>query len=159
MASDIIITESSYRKLQHDLEQMKTVKRAEIAEALRKARSYGDLSENFEYHAARREQSILQGQIAELEQMLEIASVVPDEMHTADGSACMGSAVMVHDLDNGDEWEYVLVDAVQADPVNDRISTTSPVGAELMGKHPGDEIEVKIPAGIARYRIISVRDA
>ncbi len=153
---DIILTESSYRRLQQELDYLKTVKRAEIAEALRKARAYGDLSENFEYHSARQHQGILNGQIAELEAKLEVAKVVPDEAAGGD-TVGLGSIVMVRDLEEGDEWEYHLVDAVQADPVNDKISVQSPVGQALMGKKVGDQIEVQIPAGKAHYEILGIR--
>src|SRR5437879_6361249 len=127
MHDDIILTQSSYRKLQQELDHLKTVKRSEMSEALRKARSYGDLSENFEYHAARRDQGILNGRIADMERTLEIAKVVADNGVAGD-AAGLGSIIMVRDLESGDEWEYTLVDAVQADPLNDRISVQSPVG-------------------------------
>ena len=156
MSDEIILTESSYRKIQEELEYLKTVKRSEIAEALRKARGYGDLSENFEYHAARRDQGILNGRIAEMEKTLEIAKVVPDGAVKSDTGG-LGSIIMVRDLEAGDEWEYTLVDAVQADPVNDRISVQSPVGQALMGRKVGDVIEVEIPVGTARYEILNIR--
>jgi len=136
---------------------LKSVKRPELAEALRKARAYGDLSENFEYHQARRDQGILNGRIAELERTLEVAHVVPDAAQPQGEAAVLGSIVTVHDLDTDEEWEYVLVDPVQADPVNDRISVQSPVGKALLGVVPGDTVEVKIPAGTAQYRIVAVR--
>lgn len=158
MPDEIILTESSYRQLQQELEYLKTVKRAEIAAALRKARGYGDLSENFEYHAARRDQGILNGRIAEIEKTLEIATVVSDDVAVGEGIG-LGAIVMVRDLENGDEWEYTLVDAVQADPINDRISVQSPVGQALLGKTAGDIVEVAVPAGKARYEILGVRYA
>ena len=156
MADEIILTESSFRKLQQDLEHMKTVKRAEMAEALRKARAYGDLSENFEYHAARRDQGILNGKIADIARRLELAKVVPDEVLASDEIG-LGAIVMVRDLDTGDEWEYFIVDALQADPVNDRISVQSPVGQELVGKRVENTVEIPIPDGTARYQILAIR--
>lgn len=158
MSDEIILTESSYRQLQQELEYLKTVKRAELAEALRKARSYGDLAENFEYHVARRDQGILNGRIADMEAMLHAARVVPDETGETD-SVGLGSVVMVRDLETEDEWEYTLVDALQADPINDRISAQSPVGQALMGRRVGDVVAVKIPAGTARYEILHIRRA
>jgi transcription elongation factor GreA len=158
MSDEIILTESSYRQLQQELDYLKTVKRAELAEALRRARSYGDLAENFEYHAARRDQGILNGRIADMEAMLNTARIVPDETGETD-SIGLGSVVMVRDLETEDEWEYTLVDALQADPVNDRISVQSPVGQALMGKRIGDVVDVKIPAGTARYEILHLRRA
>ena len=156
MADQIILTESSYKKLKADLDHLETVKRSEIVEAIKKARGFGDLSENFEYHTARRDQGILNGRIAELKRTLDSAKVVPDESEHTD-AAGLGSAVMVRDLETGDEWEYVLVDAVQADPMNDRISIQSPVGQGLKGKIAGDVVEVAIPEGTASYKILGVR--
>ncbi len=156
MSDEIVLTESSYQKLQDELDHLKKVKRPAITEALRIARGFGDLSENFEYHAARRDQGILNGQIAEIEKTLEIATVVPDGSAGGDTTG-LGSIVKVRDLDMKDEWEYSLVDQVQADPVNDRISAQSPVGQALMGRKVGDVVEVEIPAGTARYKIIAIR--
>ena len=158
MADRIVLTEGSYRKLQEELEQLKSVRRPQIAEALRKARAYGDLSENFEYHAARRDQAILNGRIAEIERTLEVAQVVPDGVKGGD-VAGLGSHVRVRDLDEGEEWELVIVDPVQADPLKDRISAQSPVGQGLMGSRAGDVVEVTIPAGKVRYEVLEVRDA
>jgi transcription elongation factor GreA len=156
MADEIILTEASFRKLQEELEHLKTVKRTEIAESLRKARGYGDLSENFEYHAARRDQGILNGRIAQMERTLEIARVVPDQAMVGE-EAGLGSIVLVRDLDSQDEWEYTLVDAVQADPINDRISLQSPVGQALLARKAGDVVDVPIPDGTARYEILAIR--
>jgi transcription elongation factor GreA len=156
MADEIVLTESSYRKLQEELENLKTIKRPEIAESLRKARAYGDLSENFEYHAARRDQAMMNGRIADIEKTLELATVVSDVVELGD-KAGMGAAVMVRDLETDDEWEFQLVDPVQADPVNDRISVQSPVGQALSGHKVGEIVEVQIPAGTARYEIMGIR--
>ena len=156
MSYEVILTESSFRTLQQELEHMKTVKRAEMAEALRKARAFGDLSENFEYHAARRDQGILNGKIAELEQRLERAKVVPDTVSASDEIG-LGAIVMVRDLDTDDEWEYHIVDAFAADPVNDKISVHSPVAEALAGKKAGQVVEVPIPDGTTRYEILSIR--
>ena len=153
---DIILTESSIGKLKAELAQMKTVKRAEITQAIRTARGYGDLSENFEYHAARQEQGILNGKIAELERILEIAVIVPDAPQN-EYDIGLGCIVKVRDLDEDDEWEYWLVDHHNADPMNDRISVSSPVGQALIGRAVGDNIEVEIPAGLAHYEIVAVR--
>jgi transcription elongation factor GreA len=155
MSDEIMLTEGSYRKLQAELDYLRTTKRAEIAEALRKARGFGDLSENFEYHSARRDQGILNGKIAELERTLELAKII-DESEIEEGVVSMGSVVTVRDLEEQEEWDYTLVDAVQADPINDRISIHSPVGEALMGKRVGDVVEVEIPAGTARYEIVAV---
>ena len=156
MSDKIILTAASYKKLQDELEHLKTVKRGEMAEALRKARAYGDLSENFEYHAARRDQGIMNGKIEELERTLDMATIA-DESILDREVIDLGAIVLVRDMETEDEWEYHIVDAVQADPINDRISIASPVGQALVGKRAGEVVEVVIPAGIANYYLVSIR--
>lgn len=156
MPEDIVITESSFRRLQEELNYLRTTKRREVAEALRRARGFGDLSENFEYHAARREQAILNGRIADLERMLERATVVPDEMGSTDGKARLGSKVTVLDLDSKEEWTFTLVDPVQADPLEDLISVKSPVGSAVLDRTVGEEVEVAAPGGTIRYRVVAI---
>lgn len=155
---DLILTESSKKRIEEELNQLRTVKRAEVTEAIRRARSYGDLSENFEYHAARQSQAILNGKIAELEALLERARIVDDAAAGGD-TVGLGSIVKVRDLETEDEWEYTIVDATSADPLNDRISYSSPVGQALLKKQLGDVVEVAIPAGKARYEIVEIRYA
>src|SRR5437870_5135030 len=128
---ELILTASSKKRLEEELLELRTVKRPEITEAIKRARAYGDLSENFEYHAARQAQGILNGRIADLEALLERAKVVEDE--AAGGETVgLGSIVLVRDLETEDEWEYTIVDASSADPLNDRISYSSPVGQALI---------------------------
>ncbi len=156
MADDTILTESSVARLREELDYLKTTKRRELSEALRKARSYGDLSENFEYQAARREQAILNGRIADIEQTLERATVVPDRPSGGPDTITLGCVVRVHDLEEDEELTLTLVDPVQADPLNDRISMNSPVGQALMGARVGDTVEAKVPAGVTRYTILAI---
>ncbi|HLV80113.1 MAG TPA: transcription elongation factor GreA [Chthonomonadaceae bacterium] len=153
---EIILTESSRKKIEDELNYLRTTKRAEVTDALRRARSYGDLSENFEYHAARQQQAILNGKIAELEALLEKARIVEDGAAGGD-TVGIGSIVAISDVETGDEWEYTIVDATSADPINDRISYSSPVGSALMQKRVGDTVEVAIPDGTALYEIIGLR--
>jgi transcription elongation factor GreA len=156
MNDQLLMTESSYLELQQKLEHFKKVKRAEMAEALRKARSYGDLSENFEYHAARRDQGILNGQIAEMEKQLEIATVVPDS-NVVTGTIGLGSTVVLREISTSDDWEFTLVDAVKANPLEDRISVQSPVGQAVLNRRAGDTVEVQTPGGLDSYEIVDVR--
>lgn len=156
MPEEIVITESSRRKLEEELNYLRGAKRREIAEALRAARAFGDLTENFEYHAARREQAIVNGRIKELEQLLERAKVVSDAEGVDGTEARLGTVVTVLDLDTGEEWQFSLVDPVQADPLEDRISVRSPTGQAILGKRVGDEVNVSTPGGVARYRILSI---
>lgn len=156
MDEELILTASSKKQKEEELTYLRTVKRAEVTEQIKRAREYGDLSENFEYHAARRDQAILNGRIAELEALLERATVVDDAAVGGD-TVGLGSIVSVKDLEEDEELEYIIVDAASADPANDRISYLSPVGKELMGKKIGDVVEVPLPMGKARYEIIGLR--
>lgn len=153
---EIILTASTKKQKEEELLYLKTVKRAENTEAIKKAREYGDLSENFEYHAAKQSQAILNGRIKELEALLDRARIVEDG---SEGGLTvgLGSIVEVRDLETEDEWEYTIVDASSADPINDRISYASPVGQALMRRVVGDVVEVPIPDGTARYKIIGLR--
>ena len=156
MADEYLMTESSFLELQRKLDHLKSVKRAELAEALRKARSYGDLSENFEYHAARRDQGILNGQIAEMEKQLEIAKVIPDGT-LSDGTIGLGSMVVLREIETGDDWEFTLVDAVKANPLEERISVQSPVGQAVLSKKTGDKVQVQTPGGLDAYEVVEVK--
>jgi transcription elongation factor GreA len=158
MQEELILTVSSKRKLEAELTELRTVKRPEITESIKRAREYGDLSENFEYHAAKQAQAILNGRIAELEALLDRARVVEDDAVGGD-TVGLGSIVMVKDLETDDEWEYTIVDASSADPINDRISYSSPVGQALMRRKVGEVVEVFIPVGTARYEITGLRHA
>jgi transcription elongation factor GreA len=153
---DLIITASTKKQKEEELTYLRTVKRPEVTEAIRKAREYGDLSENFEYQAARQSQAILNGKIAELEALLERAKVVDDGAVGGD-TVGLGSIVMVKDLESEDEWEYIIVDATSADPLNAKISYSSPVGQALLEKKVGDIVDVAIPDGTARYEIVGLR--
>ncbi|MBM3494416.1 MAG: transcription elongation factor GreA [Armatimonadetes bacterium] len=157
MSDETILTESSVQQLRAELDFLKGTKRRELSEALRRARSYGDLAENFEYHAAKREQAILNGRIADIEDTLDRAVVVPDGPAGGPDAVSLGCIVRVRDLDEDEEWEFTVVDPVQADPINDRISLNSPVGQALAGAGVGATVEVKAPAGVSRYEVLAIR--
>src|SRR5258706_3085027 len=156
MSDQFLMTESSYLELQQKLEHFKEVRREEMAEEVRKARSYGDLSENFEYHAARRDQGILNGQIAEMEKQLEIATVVPDS-DIVTGIIGLGSTVVLREESTGDDWEFTLVDAVKANPLEERISVQSPVGQAVLNRQAGDKVEGQTPGGLGCLEIIEMK--
>ena len=155
---DLIITATTKKQKEEELAYLKTVKRPENTEAIRRAKEYGDLSENFEYHAARQSQAILNGRIADIEALLDRAKIVDDDAVGGDAVG-LGSIVMVKDLETEDEWEFNIVDMSSADPLNDKISYTSPVGEALMRKAVGDIVEVAIPDGKAKYEIVGLRHA
>ncbi|HLK56853.1 MAG TPA: transcription elongation factor GreA [Chthonomonadaceae bacterium] len=153
---ELRITISTRKKKEEELHHLRAVKRPEITEAIRRAREYGDLSENFEYHAARQAMAILNGQIADLEAILERATVVEDDAISKDVVG-LGTTVMLLDKDTDDEWECTIVDDASSDPINDQISFSSPVGKALIGKRVGEVIEVAVPDGKAHYEIVGLR--
>jgi transcription elongation factor GreA len=155
---DLILTASTKKQKEEELTYLRTVERPKITEAIRKAREYGDLSENFEYHSARQSQAILNGRIAELEALLDRARVVDD---AADGieTVQIGCVVTVKYVseDDEEEIEYTIVDAASADPVNDRISYASPVGQALMRRRVGETTVAILPSGKAQFQILQIR--
>lgn len=154
--TDILLTPEGHKKLSQELEELKLVKRPEIAETLRQARALGDLRENFAYDDAKRQQAIIEGRIKDLQKILEIAKVVqkPDN---ADGvTAHLGSLVTLRDVDSSNERKLMLVGSFEADPLQDRISIVSPVGAAIIGKLLNETVEVQTPKGIIRYQIIAI---
>ena len=155
---ELRITASTRRKKEEELHHLRAVKRPEITEAIRHAREYGDLSENFEYHAARQAMAILNGQIAELEAILERAVVMEDEAISKDTVGLGSTVMLLNKVEEDDEWECTIVDDASADPLKDLISFSSPVGKALIGKKVGEVIEVAVPAGKAHYEIVSVKN-
>ncbi|MDI3316197.1 MAG: transcription elongation factor GreA [Bacillota bacterium] len=154
--SQVILTEEGLRKLERELEELKTVRRKEVAERIKVARGYGDLSENSEYDAAKNEQAFIEGRIAALEKVLRNAQMVDEENIDPD-VVNVGSRVEVEDLDSGDRMELRIVGSSEADPAHASISYQSPVGRALMGGRAGTTVEVGLPDGRARFRILSVR--
>ena len=152
---DIILTIVSKRKLEEELVHIRSVKRPEINEAIRRAREYGDLSENFEYQAARQSQAILNGRVAELEAILQRAKIV--EVLNEVDSVGLGTTVLVYDINNDEEWELTIVDFVSADPINDKFSISSPIGRALIGKKVTEIANADTPNGTAQYKILSIR--
>ena len=144
----IEMTKEGLAKLQAELEELTTTRRAEVTEKIKNARSLGDLSENSLYDQARAEQSFVEGRIQELESILEQAKVIEG---TADGEVGLGSTVIVH-ID-GDEGQFMIVGEPEADPANSKLSHTSPLGQALIGKKVGETVEVEAPVGMISYRI------
>ncbi|MHC6181412.1 transcription elongation factor GreA [Clostridium sp. JNZ X4-2] len=151
-----VMTYEGIRKLEQELENLKTVKRKEITEKIRMALSFGDLSENSEYDSAKNEQAFVEGRIVQLENMLKNATIV-DEDEIPPDIVNVGSIVKVKDYDLEEEVEYLIVGSAEADPINNKISNESPVGKGLMGKREGDILEIQIPDGVSKYEILSIR--
>lgn len=142
------MTQDGLDKLKAELHELITVKRPEVTEKIKNARSLGDLSENSLYDQARSEQSFVEGRIEELEAVIDRAKVVNVG---ASDQVGLGSKVVVH-ID-GDEEEFMIVGEPEADPSNAKLSHTSPLGEALIGKKVGDVVEVEAPAGTIRYRV------
>ena len=151
-----IMTYEGVKKLEEELEYLKTVKRKEITEKIKVALGYGDLSENSEYDEAKNDQAFTEGRIIQLENMLKNAVVV-DESEIPKDKVSVGSIVKVMDYDFDEEVEYTIVGSAEADPMNFKISNESPVGSALVGKKVGDVIEVAVPNGVSKFEILEIR--
>jgi len=151
----VALTAEAIEHMRAELDQLTRVKRPEVVLRVKTAREYGDLKENAEYHAAREEHSFLEGRVRLLEDRLQFAVVI-EEPSAADrtGRAVLGSMVKVEQ--DGDELTFTLVGSTEANPAAGRISTASPVGAALLGASAGDDVEVRTPRGVSRYRVVSV---
>ncbi|MER3455381.1 MAG: transcription elongation factor GreA [candidate division GAL15 bacterium] len=148
---ETFLTPEGLRRLEEELEYLKTVKRKEVAERIKQAKAFGDLSENSEYEDAKNEQAFVEGRILALEQLLRSAKVIQGD--GASGQVTIGSRVRVRDLASGEEYEYWIVGSAEADPSQARISNESPVGRALLGRRPGEVVEVQVPAGFLRLQI------
>lgn len=155
MEKEIVMTYAGLRALEDELEQLKTVKRKEVAEKIKVARGYGDLSENSEYDEAKNEQGLVEGRIALLEKMLKHARVVTEDELSTDHIS-VGSHVRIKDEDE-DEDEYDITGSTEADPVNGKISDESPIGAALIGHSVGDKVDITLPSGaVVQYEVMEI---
>ena len=151
-----LMTYEGLKKLEEELQDLKVVKRKEVAQKIKEAREQGDLSENAEYDAAKDEQRDIEARIEEIEKILKNAEVA-DEDASNKGTANLGCIVKVLDMEFDEEVEFKLVGSTEAKSLENKISNESPMGKALIGTQAGDEVEVDTPAGIAKYRIIEVR--
>jgi len=151
-----VMTYEGVKKLEEELEFLKTVKRKEITEKIKVALGYGDLSENSEYDEAKNEQAFTEGKILQLENMLKNAVVV-DESEIPTDKVAVGTIVKVKDYEFDEEVEYSLVGSAEADPMNYKISNESPVGAALLGKKVGELVEVLVPGGVNKFEVLGIR--
>jgi transcription elongation factor GreA len=152
---EILLTAEGYSELQNELERLRTTDRQEVAERIRDAITYGELTENSEYEDAKNAQAFLEGRIEDLRHIMQIARPL-DPADVPTDHVGLGSVVTVRDSDDED-WEFTLVSPVEANPNRDKISDESPVGEALIGKRVGDKVSVNTPAGKMQYLIISIR--
>ena len=155
MAKKIRLTPQRLQELQEELNYLKTVREKEVAEQLKEARSFGDLSENSEYDEAKNEQGKLYSRINEIETILADYTLI-EEKPVSDTAVNLGSQVTVQDLETGDKDQYRIVGSQEADPMGGRISEDSPFGKALMGKEVGDEVTVEAPMGTFRYKLLEI---
>ena len=155
MAKEYKITSARLKELETELNYLKTTREKEVAELIKEARSFGDLSENSEYDEAKNEQAKLYGRIAEVENILANAVII-EEGEDNTGRVGLGCRVRVLDLEMEEEEEYTIVGSQEADPMNFRISDDSPFGRAMVGKGVGDIVEVEAPVGVLQFRILSV---
>jgi len=152
--ADLYLTKEGYQKLVEELERLKTTKRRALSKAIGEARSHGDISENAEYDAAKDAQGLNEKKIAELEQKLSSARIL-DENISAD-EVLIGARVRLKDLGNSEELEYILVSGEEADYEQNKISVASPIGSGLLNHKVNEIVEIKIPAGTLKYKILKI---
>lgn len=151
------MTVAGAKALEEELHRLKTVERPRIIAAISEARAHGDLSENAEYHAAKEQQSFMEGRIAEIESKLSNAQVIDPKTVKAEGRVVFGSTVALFDADKETEVTYQIVGDDEADIEANKISINSPIARGLIGKEEGDEVEVQVPDGVRNYEILSVK--
>ena len=152
--NETLLTEEGYKKLEEELAYLKGPRKMEVAEKIKQAREYGDLSENSEYDEAKNEQALLEAKIAETEAMLRSAKIV-DKVST--NSVGIGTTVKLYDYEFEEEIEYHIVGATEIDIAQMKISVESPVGRALFGKRKDDEVEVEVPDGVNKYKILDIK--
>lgn len=153
----VLLTAKGAEKLQAELKNLKSVERPKVIEAIAEARAHGDLSENAEYHAAREQQSFIEGRIKELEGNLGIAEVIDPAKLNISGKVVFGALVKLYDVDADKDVSYQIVGDLEADIDLGKISLSSPIGRALIGKLEGDEFTFQAPAGEKTYEVIEVR--
>ena len=151
-----IMTEEGLRKLQEQLDFLVGVRRNEVAHKIEVARGFGDLSENAEYDEAKKEQGQLEDEIARLTKVISTAVVVSGSEISTD-KVSVGVTVKLQDVDTGDVFEYAIVGAEEADPYEDKISNESPVGAALMGATVGSVLDIEVPMGMLKYKVLEIK--
>ena len=152
---ETILTPEGLRKLDDELEFLKSVKRKEVAERIKQSKEFGDLTENSEYEDAKNEQAFVEGRILTLEGMLRNVKVINNHDVRSD-VVTIGSTVQLTD-ESGEDLTYTIVGSAEADPLHDRISNESPVGRALLGKRKGQTVTVQAPAGTAKYTIRAIK--
>ena len=151
-----ILTAEGLKKIEQKFDHLKSVRRREVAERIKQAIEFGDISENSEYEDAKNEQAFIEGEIITLEKMLRNSKII-EEGDIVTDVVSIGAIVVLKDLEFGDEFEYTIVGSTEADPVEFKISNESPVGQAILGKKVGSVVEVNVPAGILKYEVLEIK--
>lgn len=149
-----LLTAEGLKKLEEELAHYKSVRRIEVAQRIKTAIEYGDISENSEYDDAKNEQAFIEGHIIELENKINTAKIIDEK--TRKNVVSVGSKVKLLDEEFNEELDYVIVGSSEADPFNNRISNESPVGSAILGKKKGATVEVNTPDGVATFKILAI---
>ncbi len=153
--TEVILTHQGIAELERTLDYLKSVRRQEIADQIKKARAFGDISENAEYDEAKNEQAKIEGEISYIENTLRNAKVIEDDQIDT-GVVSIGTKVKVIDLEYQEEIEYTMVGSAEANAATGKISNESPVGKALLGNQRGDIVEVQAPGGVVRLQIMDI---
>ena len=153
---EVILTLDGLSKLEKELEHLKTVRRREVAERIKQALEFGDISENSEYEDAKNEQGFIEGRILSIEKMLRNVKII-DEQEVNNDAVSVGAKVTLIEVNGGSEVEYMIVGSAEADPEQARISNESPVGRSLMGQKVGSVVNVNVPIGTIQYKIKAIK--
>jgi len=156
MMNRMPMTAEGAERLRRQLDELKSVERPAVIQALAEARAHGDLSENAEYHAARERQGFIEGRIATIEEALAVAEIIDVTKIDADGKIVFGATIELFNLDTEQEVRYQIVGEMEADIDQGLLSVTAPIARAMIGKEEGDVIQVNAPGGIVEYEVLSV---
>ncbi len=151
----VMLTEEGLEKVQEELHYLKRVKRKEIAEKIRNAVTFGEISENAEYSAAKNEQAFIEGRVLALEKIIENYELIDKEENP--DCVLLGSEVLIKDMKNKKECKYIILDYVESEPDCGKISISSPIGKALLGKKKGNIVKIRVPAGHLEYKILDIK--
>ncbi|NLB79759.1 MAG: transcription elongation factor GreA [Clostridiaceae bacterium] len=152
---EVLLTYEGLKKLEEELEILKGEKRKEIADRIKQALAFGDISENSEYDEAKNEQAQNEVRIMQLDNMLKNASII-DEEEVDTKVVNLGAKVKIRDVKSKEEYDYQIVGSAEANPVSNRISNESPVGSALLGHKAGDSVDIEVPGGKLKFKIVSI---
>lgn len=155
LEKEVILTPEGLQKIEEKLEQLKSIRRQEVAERIKQAIGFGDISENSEYDDAKNEQAFIEGEILELEKIIRSARLI-DSCDIKNGEVGIGTTVKLKDVEFGDIDVYTIVGSAEAEPIKNRISNESPVGRAVLGRKTGETVTVNVPDGKIKYKIMEI---